>query len=129
MRYVLIYSLLFIHSSLFAQDSLKLYPVVKWKLDRLLDISFYDYPKCETALLKSSQAIDSLKYALQKGTELVDLRTIERDLKAKETDLWQKRFENQNALQKVEIKKQRAKGNKKGIVGIGLGFLIALILL
>lgn len=125
MRY-LIYVFILFYSSLSAQT---FYQVDKKKLDILLDNYFYDFPSCTLALDKSHQAIDSLKFALQKGVELIDLRTLERDLKVKEVLLMDSLRSNTEEIHRNQLKSEKKKGNKKGIIGIALGVIIGVLLI
>lgn len=112
----------------FTQDSLRNVHVPAWKLSRMID-EVNAGRICDTLVNKLSQTVDSLKVALTAGQALIDVRTEERDLKVKESQLWESRFENKEALQKIELKRAKDKGNKKGLAGVVVGILIGIALL
>jgi hypothetical protein len=111
-----------------AQDSLRLVPVVKYKLDRLLDSYFFDVPKFQSTVNKSFAANDSLKLAIKLADELIILRTKERDLKYAESLLWESRFNNIKIIHKSEEKRQLSKGRKQG-AGFAGAIVVVLMLL
>lgn len=78
---------------------------------------------------KSQATIDSLKLALNAGSELIELRTLERDAKVKEAELWSKRFENFEKLSEAEKKQAKRKGFKIGVIVGSVPPLVLLVLL
>jgi len=124
----IIYSLLFISSSLYAQDSTKLYPIPKYKLDRLLDIFHYDYPACQQSNKDLSTALDSMKYALHVADTLIQIRTLERDLKVEECNSWRHLTEVNKSIHKSETRQIRRQRNKL-LLGLGVESILLIIII
>lgn len=128
MRY-LIYYLLFISSTLFAQDSLKQIPVVKWKLDKLLDVYFYDQPSCMETVDKLKSANDSVRQALADGGVLIKLRTEQRDAKAFEVSELRLSSSASQEAHKIRERQQRKRGRVEGISVAGIVVIVLLVIL
>lgn len=124
MRYSIIYLLILLSPTLSAQT----YPVPKEKLHRLLDVFFYDYPACQQSNKALSTALDSMRYALHEADTLIQLRTLERDIKKAEADSWRKLTEVNKSLHESETKKIRKQRNKL-LLGLGVESVLMLVIL
>ena len=103
-------------------DSLATYPVPKWKLWRLIN-AYQMLPSCDSALLKTNQALESANLTIETSGKLIELRTKQRDLKTHEAEMWEGRFNNINEYYRKEVKHQRNKGRKEGLI-IGGAFVV-----
>lgn len=110
-------------------DSLKTYPVPKWKLDILLDAYHYDLPACNSTLIKYAVAADSLQHALNAGSKVIELRTEQRDLKALEATQWQSLYINSEQKRNQEAKKGRKRLFKTTAISIVEAVIIAILIL
>lgn len=110
-------------------DSLKLIPVPKYKLEKLLHAYFYIQPACDSTVTKLSTVLDSLKFALQASQAVTKVITLERDNKAAEAQSLSDKAKNQAVMYKAELKAEKHKGLKTGfLAGAGLGLLLILLL-
>ncbi len=103
-------------------DSLATYPVPKWKLWRLIN-AYQMLPTCDSALVKTNQALQSANITIETSGKLIELRTKQRDLKTHEAEMWEGRFNNINEYYRKEVKHQRNKGRKEGLI-IGGAFVV-----
>lgn len=111
------------------QDSTRIYPVLKWKLDVLLDAFHYDLPACNRTVVDYSHAADSLKLALVAGEKVIELRTEQRDLKVIEATQWHTLYINSEDKRVKEGMKYRKKLIKTTLVAIGEAAVIIVFLL
>lgn len=103
-------------------DSLATYPVPKWKLWRLIN-AYQMLPTCDSALVKTNQALQSANITIETSGKLIELRTKQRDLKTHEAEIWEERFNNINDYYRKEVKQQRNKGRREGLI-IGGAFVV-----
>lgn len=115
-------------ASLAQSDSTKLYPIEKWRLDRLLHVYFYVQPACDTTVTKLQTALDSLKLSLQTHVKYTEIIIQERNNKALEAETWRQKETNKDQIHKQELKTSRNKGRKEGAIGAGGIGLILLVL-
>jgi len=93
-----------------------LYPVLKWKLDRLLDVYAYKYPKAIETTIKLDSTVQGLKIALQEGNALIDLRTEQRDLKVIESDNLRQALTKTEQAGVLKEKQARKNGRTFGVI-------------
>lgn len=113
----------------YCQDSTRLVPVPKYKLDRLLQAYFYKLPLADTLIKKQQIELDAYSLTLQalkKLDSLCEVRLANRIMAVK---VLSDRAVNREALHKQELKTERKKGNKKGLAGVIVGALLAILLL
>jgi hypothetical protein len=109
-------------------DSLKLVQVKAWQLSRMID-EVRLYRVCDSVVTKLDSTVQSLKTALNAGQQLINLRTAERNLKAREANLCDSIASNSNVIHKSELKAERRKGYRKLWAGAVIGFVLAVLLI
>lgn len=80
-------------------------------------------PTCDSALVKTNQALQSANITIETSGKLIELRTKQRDLKTHEAEIWEERFNNINDYYRKEVKQQRNKGRREGLI-IGGAFVV-----
>lgn len=70
-----------------------------------------------------------MRLTVNNQDKLILLRTQERDLKAEEANLLQKRFDNAAEIHKIELKKATKKGMKLGAILTGIPAILVVIML
>jgi len=111
------------------QDSTKLYPVVKWKLDRLLQSHFFTLPACDSTVVKMSLAIDTLNLALERSKDLTAVITLQRDNRAMEAEILRKQASNIKAIHDQEIKQIKRQKLNMTLIAVGEAILLIIIIL
>lgn len=105
------------------------YQIDKGKLEKLIQAYFYTLPACDSTVNAYQVALIKYDTALHRAEKVILIRTQERDLKVLESETWQKRFDNADALHESQLKTEKKKGFKWGAIITGTGFTILDILL
>jgi len=122
MRY-LIYYLLFVSSTVFGQDSLRLVPVRAYILSRMIDEVKLGR-SCDSALTATIKALRSTENSLQKQSNLLSEVT-------KSRDLWKSTSETKDSLavnvgkqNDIDLKLGKKRARRTGFV-LGVGIWVA----
>lgn len=111
-------------------DSLEVYGIVKWKLNRYQDVFHYDFPACEKANAALDTTLQALKASFNAQGQLIEVRTEQRDTLLYLNKVWERRVTNLGTLHRAEKKAERKKGFKTGLLtGSGVGLLLLFLLL
>jgi len=112
----------------YTQDSLKLIPVPAWKLSRMID-EVQSGRLCDSLVINLDSTVHAFKQALQAGSELVTLRTIERDLKVQESAAWELRYKNKETIHDKEVRHIKRQKFYMTLGAIGEAVIIVLLIL
>jgi hypothetical protein len=109
-------------------DSNKMVPVVFWKLERLLDVFFYDLPSALKTIETQAIALASIRGALNDSKQVVASLSTEGEILQEQVTTLQSKAVNREAIHASEKKQVKKKAFKRGLLaGIALG-LIALVI-
>ena len=109
-------------------DSLKLYSAPIWKVRRLVhDASLKAH--CDSVNRALEAELTITKHSLSNQIMLTNEVTISRDTWKYTSLAKDTLIQNNKVIHKLDLKNEKAKGNKKGLIGIGIGFFIGLLLL
>ena len=111
-----------------SNDSTRAVPVVYWKLERLLDVFFYDLPSALKTIQTQAIALDSIRGALNDSKQVVASLSTEGKILREQVNTLQNKAVNREAIHASEKKQVKKKAFKRGLLcGIALG-LIALVI-
>ena len=112
----------------FTQDSLRLVPVKAWQLSRLIDETKAGRV-CDQTLTKYINLVSVYEESQRTKDSLINEVTLSRDTWKYTSLAKDTLIQNTKAIHKLDLKNEKAKGNKKGLIGVGIGFLVGLLLL
>ena len=112
----------------YSQDSLRRVPVPAWQLSRLIDET-KSGRICDSVLRSYIVLTESQKALLSNQDSLLNEVTLSRDTWKFTSEAKDSIITNRDLIHKSAIRQEKNKGNKKGLIGIGIGFLACLLLL
>ena len=90
-------------------DSTAIYPVVRWKLERLLDVYFYDMPAMDSLQKATDAELVKANLMIAEMKDALTLMKEQRDVQGAKANEWERKFEEAVLAYQYALKKEKRK--------------------